>query len=127
MYSYKVPYWTNVAYVGFNRLLLVLGALTILFISFLGHFKSTKHVLKNTYMRAFGRTAFDAGLMAPIVISWVFLSQEDAIYLTGPTSTIFGCANVILNLVTGILVFLFIEYPVSILMNILITNRLLSH
>lgn len=124
--AYKVDFVFDVLYYGFARFLLVAGALIILFLSFMGHYKTLVSTFMNEYVRAFGRLSYTMGLITPIVIIMFYCSQETAIFLYGPTSTMFAIGHMVSNMLTGLFMFLVIEYPLAQLVNFVIVKRI-SH
>lgn len=124
--AYKVEHTLDVIYYGFNRFLLTLGSMAVLFNGFMGHFNSLERTFLNDYTRGIARTSFTIGLVTPIVICLFNLTQENAIYLTGPGSQVFAIGNLVSNLLTGFFVFVFVEYQLHSLMNVLF-SRHISH
>jgi hypothetical protein len=84
--AYKVDFIYDVLYYGFIRLMLVAGAMIILMVSFMGHYKTLRSTFMNDYSRAFGRLSYTMGLITPIIIIMFYCSQENGIFLYGPTS-----------------------------------------
>ena len=66
--AYKVSEIADLFYYGFNRFLLTLGSMLILFNGFLGHFNSLERAFLNDYTRGIARTSFAIGLFTPIVL-----------------------------------------------------------
>jgi hypothetical protein len=72
--AYAVDHWIDVLYYVVERPLFITGAFLIIFLTLLGRFPLAFTVLKNTYMRAFGRVSFEAGLIAPITLTVFYMS-----------------------------------------------------
>jgi len=124
--AYAVEHTLDIIYYGFNRLLLTLATMAVLFNGFMGHFNSLERTFLNDYTRSIARSSFSIGLLTPIVICLFNLSQENSIYLTGPSSSVFAIGNLASNLLIGFFVFIFIEYQLHSLMNVLF-SRHISH
>lgn len=92
---------------------MVFGGMVILLMSFLGYFAVMINTLKNDYGIAFGKLAFPVGLITPIVVIMIFCSLDNSIYLTGPVSQTFACGHIVSDIITGLTLYLFIEYPVK--------------
>jgi len=97
-----------------------------LFTMLLGHFNWGSVMMKNTYTRAFGKMTFISALASPIVITCLYLTQDYAIYLTNPVSTVLASGHVIANMCFAFLMYLVVEYPVKTFIGILLNGRL-SH
>lgn len=108
--AYKVSHIYDVVYYGFNRFFLVLGAMIVLFNSFLGHYGTLVSTFNNDYARGLGRMSYAMGLVTPIVMTMFYCSQENSIYLSNPSSSMWAMGHMVSNILTGFFVFVFIEY-----------------
>jgi len=122
---YKWPQWLNNIYWAFNRLLHVFGALFILYAIFMGHFNSGLRSLKNTYFRAFGKFCFLAGITSPVIVNILYCGSEEEIYLTNPNAMNLGAGNIICVCLAVFPLYLVIEYPITRLVHVLLTSRIL--
>ena len=96
-----------------NKMALLLAFFFLFWTMLLGHFNLGLRTLKNTYMRAMGKQTYICALASPIVITLIYLGQDYALYLTNPSSTIFGAGHVLCNVMTSFLLYIFIEYPLK--------------
>lgn len=122
--QYKVPLWKDMLYYGFDRTLLVTAAMIMLFTSMMGHFPLASIVLRSDYMRAISRFSFDSALLTPIVITLILCGQQDIIFLINLTSTFIAVGLMITSTLLGFLVFIFIDYPMSALLNVLVISKI---
>jgi hypothetical protein len=72
--AYKVDHALDIIYYGFNRFLLTLACMAVLFNGFMGHFNSLERTFLNDYTRSIARTSYTIGLFTPIVICLFNLS-----------------------------------------------------
>jgi hypothetical protein len=105
----------------------IVGVMMILLLSFIGYFKMMAHTLKNDYARAFGKLAFPVGLVTPIVVNMILCSLENSIYLTGPVSTIFAIGHMLSNILTGLTLYLVLEYPLRTTLAMVFGRSLFYH
>jgi hypothetical protein len=122
---YKWPQWLNNVYWGFNRLLQVIGSLFILYAIFMGHFNSGLRTLKNTYFRSFGKFSFLGAIISPVIVNLLYCGSEEAIYLSNPTAMNLGAGNIICICLAVFPMYLIIEFPITRLVHVLLTSRIL--
>ena len=118
------PVWANCMYYAFCKPLLLCAIMMMFFTMLLGHFSIGARVLRNSYMRAAGKTTYLSALASPIVITSLYLSQDYAMYLTTPLSMILGAGHILCNLVCSAILYIVLEYPIRAVLGLMITRHL---
>lgn len=124
--AYTQMAWHDLIYAGLDRIVVVTGAMIILYSVFSGHLNIGTSILKNNYCRSFGKLTFLQALVGPIVITYIYCGVDYAVLSSGNPSTYFAVGHIVTNLIVGTLLFLFVEYPVSSFIRAFI-SRNLSH
>jgi hypothetical protein len=91
----------------------------------MGHFNSGLRSLKNTYFRAFGKFSFLGAIISPVIVNLLYCGSEEEIYLSNPTATNLGAGNIICICLAVFPMYLIIEFPITRLVNVLLTSRVL--
>ena len=103
----KSPYdWSqakNYVYFALVKISNVFGVMLIFFSIQIGHFRSAKIALNNSFFRAMGRLTFYGNLIIPIVMLYLYCDQESAVYLTIIEGCIFGAAHVMIIMIVSLI------------------------
>ena len=128
--AFKKPYiwplWLNLLYFGLNRYLHVLGAMIILFVILMKHFRGGQKLIGNKFMRFLAKITFIGGLISPIIIYDLYLGGERPILMTDRGNLVIGLGNIICIYLAGIPLYLAVEYPLKKLSEVTILDRI-SH
>ena len=122
--AYQWKQISNDFYYGFNKLAFVAAMMMLVLTILLGHAQTGKHTFQDSYVRAFGKLAYDAALVGPIVITFVYFGQEQSVYLSDPTSLVLGSGHIACNLLAAFVLFIFIEYPLRTSITVFILPKL---
>lgn len=77
--AYQWKQISNDFYYGFNKLAFVAAMMMLVLTILLGHGQTGKNTFQNSYVRAFGKLAYDAALVSPIVITFLYFGQEQSV------------------------------------------------
>jgi peptidoglycan/LPS O-acetylase OafA/YrhL len=124
---YIWPLWLNLLYFGLNRYLYVIGAMIILFVILMKHFRGGQKLIGNKFMRFLAKITFIGGLISPIIIYDLYLGGERPILMTDRGNLVIGLGNIICISLTGIPLYLAVEYPLKKLSEATILDRISHH
>jgi len=122
--AYQWKQISNDFYFGVNKLIFVAAMMMLVLTILLGHAQTGKHAFQNSYVRAFGKLAYDAALCGPIVITFLYFGQEQSVYLTDQTSMVLGAGHISCNLLAAFVLFIFIEYPLRTAITVFVLPKL---
>lgn len=116
-FQYKVPMYRDIIFWGTNRLILVVGAMMMLFTILIGNLNLFATVLIGDYTRSLSKISYPSGLMTGIIATGVLCGQGEGLYFINQISLGVAFGLMVGSIIIGMLIFIFIEYPVNMLVH----------
>lgn len=104
-------------FLGLMRPAFGLAVMLIFFIVAMGQFRFIFLILNNYVFRTIGKITFPFILTYPLIILITYASSRTGFYLSWYNVIFISFANMVLETIIGVLLYLFIEYPVQVLLH----------